>query len=443
MAIKDFFKRAKNNGKKPGGINFSTRFQQLFLQRIGIVNSYDNDVRTYIEQGYQQNPIVESITNMVAQHVARAKWCVKDFNGDEIEVPLLNKPSKDHNVLMIDPNNLQSWHDLQEAATVHYLLEGNMFITGERGTGINSDKFNTLYHLPSEDIQIIADPGFRSIEGYKVDFAWSTESAIPATDVMHLRTPNPDFDESDNWLFGQSIFRAARRSIQAYNESLETGVWYLQNKGAQKLLYTAKDDNGELSPEAQDALKNKLRGQTQGPKNSATIPIIDYPMGVLDISTNPKEALVLEQRHQAALEICNVMNFPGQLIGLDTATYQNAKEAKKALFENCVIPILEKLKHGYNRWLAPKYGDVYLEYKLDHIDALQEDRLMRGKAVKEYAGMVTINEARQMAGLTPIDKLGDSLGDDMYVGFTQAVVNDTEEISPINGGDKEKEDGGD
>ena len=115
--------------------------------------------------------------------------------------------------------------------------------------------------------------------------------------------------------------------------------------------------------------------------------------------------------------------FHLQLIpGLSDTTYQNAKEAKKSLWENIILPELHELKEGLNRWLAPQFGDnVMLDYKLDHIDALQEDRLMRGKAIREFAGMVTINEAREMAGLKPA-KTG---GDDMFVNFTQAVDKDT------------------
>ena len=426
MKIGNFeIKRAK---PKSGGIQFPKRYQQMFLSRVGI-NVYDDDSRTYIEKGYQQNPIVYSIVNMVAKNAGRVKWCIKNkATGMEVSVPLLEE-------LMKGPNPLQSWTDLTQDALTHKLLEGNTFITGEFGSGVNAGKFNSLYVLPTEEIQIIADASGRGLTGYRVDRSWAESDIIPATDVLHIKNPNPDFDEIDNWLYGQSNFRAASQSIQTYNESLETGVWFLQNKGVQKAVFT-KDPEVELGPEGADALKDKLRAQGQGPKNSANIPIIDEELGVIDLSSDPAQALVLEQRAQAAMEICNVTNFPPALIGLNDATYQNAKEAKKALWENIILPELHELKEGYNRWLTPQFGDnIYLDFKVDHIDALQEDNLMRGKAIKEFAGMVTINEARQMAGLMPIQTLGDFNGDDMYLGFTQAVVQDQEEISDANNND--------
>lgn len=152
------------------------------------------------------------------------------------------------------------------------------------------------------------------------------------------------------------------------------------------------------------------------------------------MSSNAKEALVLEQRHQAALEICNVLSFPAQLIGLKDSTYQNGKEAKKALWEKCVIPVLDKLKDGYNRWLAPQFGEVTLDYDLEHIDAIQEDRLMRGKAIKEFAGAITINQALTMAGMDPYEWMApptnmEEFREQMFVAFTQGVANNNDSSS--------------
>ena len=168
-------------------------------------------------------------------------------------------------------------------------------------------------------------------------------------------------------------------------------------------------------------------------KNSANIPIIDGKLDVLDISASADEALVLEQREFAAREICNVLNFPIQLIGIDSATYQNAKEAKKALWENVIIPILCEVRAGLNRWLVPYFGkDIYLDFDISGIDALQEDKLLRFKAIKESAGMITINEARIAAGLKPYEWMKepttmDEFNEQVYAGFTQAVVGEVEE----------------
>ena len=311
--------------------------------------------------------------------------------------------------------------DFVQDSLTFKMLTGNSFITFEYGESTGLPTY--IYSLPpSEHIQINIRDDARGISSYDIDFAWTSAGSVPANEVVHLKNVQPDFDEADSNLFGQSPFRAARRSIQAYNESLDTGVWFLSNKGAQKMIVNDSDD--ELSPEAADSLKAKFRAQSQGPQNAGNIPIIDGNLKAIDISSNAGEALVLEQRKQAALEIANVTNFPPSLLGLSDSTYQNAKEAKKAMWENVIMPELIEMREGLNKKVIPLFGDdLYLDFEVDHIDALQEDKLMRGKALQAYAGVITNNEYREMAGI-PLTK--EAWGNDQYVGFVQSVA-DTKE----------------
>jgi HK97 family phage portal protein len=408
---------------KKGALEFADRQSRLFLERIGSVNSYDADLSTYVEKGYQKNPVVFSIVNMIAKNVAKAKWCVYNAKGERVNIPLLNQ-------LMYRPNPLQKWSDLTEAATTHYLLEGNSFITGEYGSGINASKYNTMYMLPTSKLQVVSGNG-RNISGFLMDTDTSAQE-IPASDVLWMRSANPDYNQTDNWLFGQSPFRAALESIQIYNDAKASLLWFQQNKGAQKILIN-KDNEVEFSPEALDQLKNKLRKQAQGNNNTGNIPIIDANLDTIDVSSGLEALMLFEQLEQSAQDICNVLNFPSQLIGLKDSTYQNGKEARLALWENCVTPMLDELKNGFNSWLAPQFGDVWIDYDLQHIDAIQEGKLLRFQAIAQSAGMVTINEARSMADLPTINKIGEFTGEDMYLGFTQAVVRDNEEISDANG----------
>ena len=411
--------------KTKGNQQFGKRFSDLFLSRVGGIQTYNDRSRVYVEKGYQDNPVVHAITSITAKHGSKAPWVIKSKATNEvIDHTLLN-------ALMEKPNADTSWGDFIQNLITQYVLTGNGFATCDKGSGLNKGKPSAVFIIPSEETQIIIGENQRSIAGYRVDFL-SQDTDVPATEVLHIKTPNPDYDETGNWLYGQSPFRAARVSIQTYNTSVETGLWFLDNKGSQKILFNDNEEE-ELSPEAVDQLKQKLRLQAQGAKNSANIPIIDGRLGVLDISASADEALVLEQREQAAREICNVLNFPVMLVGIDSATYQNAKEAKKALWENVIIPILCEVRSGLNRWLTPYFGnDIYLDFDLSDIDALQEDKLMRFKAIKESAGMITINEARIAAGIKPFEWMKkpttmEEFNEQVYAGFTQAVVGEVEE----------------
>ena len=405
MNIRNLFK-TKSNQK------FGKRFSNLFLSKLGGIQTYEDGNRLYIKKGYQNNPIVYAITSITAKHGSKAPWVIKSKATDDIV----------KNTLLDE--QLRSISDFIQDLITQYLLTGNGFATFDKSAedGVTPGKPSNLFILPTEETQIIIGENGRSIAGYRVDFL-SNDEEVTASDVLHIKTPNPDFDEDGDWLYGQSPFKPARIPIQTYNTSMDTGLFFLENKGSQKILFNENEEE-ELSPEAVDHLKQKLRLQAQGAKNAANIPIIDGKLGVIDISAKAKEVLVLEQRMQAAKEICNVINFPVQLIGIDSSTYQNAKESKKALWENVIIPILCEVRTGLNKWLAPLFGkNIYIDFDLTHIDALQEDKLMRGKAIREFAGLVTINEARVMAGLKPMEEGGEEI----FVNFTQSVDKGTED----------------
>lgn len=70
------------------------------------------------------------------------------------------------------------------------------------------------------------------------------------------------------------------------------------------------------------------------------------------------------------------------------------KEAKKALYQNAVIPELVKLRDELNRWLVPMYGDnLYLDFDFTSIPELQEEN---DKVVQQLssAWWITPNEKR-------------------------------------------------
>ena len=373
-----------------------------------------------MEKGYQDNPIVHAITSITSKHGSKAPWVIKSKRTGEVV------PNNLLRALMERTNTDAVWSDFIQDIITQYVLTGNGFATMEHGTGMNEGKPHAIFMIPSAETQILISNNQRAIRAYRVDFL-AGENEIPASDVLHIKTPNPDYDEAGNFLFGQSPFRAARTSIQTYNKSMETGCGILQNVGSDKMVINKTDE--PLGPEGVDKLKQQWRNKGQGPNNRGNLTYADSELGVIDLSIDASNALLLEQRHQAAREICNVLNFPIQLIGVDASTYQNAKEAKKALWENVIIPILCEVRSGLNRWLTPFFGDnIYLDFDLSNIDALQEDKLMRGKAIREFAGLVTINEARKMAGLKPMTEGGEEI----FVNFTQSVDKGTE--------DKPKED---
>ena len=422
MKNKNLFQRVGAAITNKSNQTFGRRLQQIFFNRAGQIQTYNDNRGLYIRRGYEDNPVVKSITRRIAIHGGNIPWVIKSkTTGEKVKAPLLQ-------ALLDSPNVNTSWGDFMQDLITQYVLTGNGFASYEKGTNLNEGKPRGLFILPSEQTQIYLTNDLKGIQDYRVDTAAAEGTAITASDVLHLKTPNPNFNNPEEYWYGQSPFKAARLSIQTYNKSMEAGYWFLDNKGMQKMIINKGED--ELSVEGRDALMQSIRGTGKGVVNNGNSPFVDGDLDVIDLSVSAEEALVLEQRDQAAKEICMVINFPVKLLDVDNATYQNGKEAKKALWESVIIPVLNEMKLGLNRWLTPHFGkDLMLDFDLSNIDALQEDKLMRFKAIKESAGMITINEARIAAGIKPYEWMTtptnmDEFNEQVYVGFTQSVIED-------------------
>jgi hypothetical protein len=105
------------------------------------------------------------------------------------------------------------------------------------------------------------------------------------------------------------------------------------------------------------------------------------------------------------------------------------KEAKKALYQNAVIPELIKIKEELNRWLAPMYGNkLCIEFDFTVIPELQEEA---DKVVDQLskAWWITPNEKREVMNYG-VDEDDETLND-YFIPANLIPVNPEQMDAPI------------
>jgi len=111
----------------------------------------------------------------------------------------------------------------------------------------------------------------------------------------------------------------------------------------------------------------------------------------------------LESRNAASRDVAQAFGVPPQLLGIPgDNTYSNYQEARLALWEDTVVPLLRHLRDEFNGWLAPMFGDdLRLDIDLDEVPALA---LRREKIWRrlQAADFLTVNEKRAAAGFGPL-----------------------------------------
>jgi hypothetical protein len=126
-----------------------------------------------------------------------------------------------------------------------------------------------------------------------------------------------------------------------------------------------------------------------------------------EMGLSPKDMDFIQLKNMSAKDIALVYGVPSQLIGIpDAQTYSNFSEAKLALYNETIIPLLDRFQSDLNEWLSPMFGeDLELRYDIDSIPAMAEQRRRVFESVTQGVqnGILTRNEAREQLGYETID----------------------------------------
>jgi HK97 family phage portal protein len=411
------------------------QYNKLLYTWLGtsVIMQDDND-ETYIREGYQRNATIYSIINLITKAATTVPFQIYQVKSDSkmkqyksmtsghldgsaiYRANLLRKSAME---LVTDseleqvlkrPNPEQSFSTWLQEVIAFGKLTGNRYIYGiSPETGPNQGKFKQLYVMPSQLVEIVSGGLMDPVQAYKI--IYNSEYFIAPENMCHIKDFNPDYNSAGSNLYGQSPLRAGLRVMMSNNEAVTTGLKYLQNQTSRGML-VSKD--GTINETQAQALKDKFRKTYQGAGNAGDIIITPKDLSWVNFGLTASDLSLIEQYNGTVKDLCNIYNIPVQLLNnTDASTYNNQKEAKKALYQNAVIPELIKIRDELNRWLVPQYGaDLYFDFDFTAISELQEevDKLVTQMAA---AWWITPNEKREAMNYGKDDQ--NPFMDDYYI----------------------------
>jgi HK97 family phage portal protein len=376
---------------------FMSLFQKQSQGRIALswdklgqpVNTPANYL-AFSKEGYNKNAIVYRCINMIATNAAGIEWEV--YKG---KTELENHPLK---TLLSRPNPMQGQSSFFENLVGYFKISGNFYV---EAVSANPNKPpNELWTLRPDLMKIVPNAlGYAGKYVFKTgaqEKVWEVDPVTMQANILHGKTFNP----IDIW-YGMSPLEAAMMGVDQYNQSNRWNLSLLQNMAAPSgILKVATNDvnpTGSLSNEQFQRLRNEFENSYSGSRNSGKPLILEGGVDWQSISLSPKEMDWINSREVTALDIMNVYGVPAQLLGYGESTYSNYGEAREALYEETILPLMDFLKTELNNWLAPRYGDVVLDYDKDDIEVLVNKRERKYTTINNV-NFLTINEKRQAVG---------------------------------------------
>ena len=418
--LSNIFKRNTNNTNK---------FNEAFFKFIGSGgSSYDLQAETYIEKGFNINPIVYSVISQMATKTSSVPYTIKEVENKRQKQKLSNllKATKhsltpqqevkrlmletkaykesDYNMPLDVPNPLQTWNEFLELYKTLIKLTGNVYIYKLMPKeGMNAGTPIALYLLPSHLMEIILkkDANLMSVEspvfGYKL-IEGNIGMTFNADEITHIKYPNPNFDLNGSHLYGFSPIRAVLKNIETSNLALDLNIKTMKNGGAFGLIHSKGQT--PLTYEQATGLKDRLKEMDADPDRLGKIAGVSAEIGFTRLSLTTDELKLFEYLNFDQKQICNALGWSDKLLNNDSgAKYDNVKQFRKQVVIDNIIPDLELLAVAFNDDILPlfkNYKGTCLYFEYSELPEMQEDMAEMVSWVKPSieTGIISRNEGR-------------------------------------------------
>ena len=403
-------------------------FNKAFYQLLGGgYTKYDSNNKTYLEKGYNTNPDVYAIINKQTVKTVSVPYYIKQIEDkksysklNQLElatkgnlnlsqfiqkVKLQSKAysEEEMNFPLEQPNPNQTWADIFGLYKTYMKITGNCYIyLMSPEDGINAGVPIQVYILPAHLIEIVLkkDASMLTVESpidHYVLIEGNKYVDFDEKDVIHIKYSNPNFDMQGSHLYGMSPLRSALRNINSQNSAIDNNIKMLQSSGAFGFVY---GKGTPWTPEQAQSMKERLQEMDKSPERLGKIAGASGEVGFQRISLTTDELKPFDFLNWDRKTICNVLNFPDELLNSDgkaSLGSTDTNEARKQLITDDIQPDLVLLQNALNKEFIPRfkgYENAVIEWDVTELPEMQTDMKMQAEALNLIP--LTPNEKRMV-----------------------------------------------
>jgi len=411
--------------------------QAFFWGSLGsqVIND-DKDLKRYIDYSYNINPDVYSVVNQIANKFTSIPYVIRPIKDKEANKKLqrLNTATKynytiaqevkaydlkekafgvDEGLLPMPldkPNPQQSWTEFFTLSETFLNTTGNIYwYMVKPREGMNKGVPNSIYVLPSHLIEIVLkdNADFLTLES-PIDHFSLIEGVqytdFKAEDVIHIKYPNPNYNQDGSHLYGQSPLRAGYKNIEMTNKGLDLSANTLKNGGAFGFIH-AKDSQTPLSNEQATGVKSRLKEMNNNPEDLGRIGAISQSIGFTRISLTTDELKPFEYFKYNLKQVCNVLGWDDKLLNSDDgAKYDNMTIAEKRVVTGKIVPDIKLYEQALNHFFIPLfkgYENTKIDFLVKELPEMQQDMKTLVEWIEKVVnmGLITRNKALKIMGM--------------------------------------------
>ncbi len=346
---------------------------------------------------YSKNPIVYRCVKLIAESASHIPLLVFKKNRHT----KVRDNTHICNTLFRRPNPQQGGTEFFSSAITNKLLFGECYLMLAKADMFGTAPQLEMYLLENSRLSLIIENNV--LHSYSYDsprgkILYSVDQLSRQSKILQLKNYNP-FNQSR----GMSCLNPASNSIALNRMASEWNYSLLKNGARPSGAIILKDGNRYLSSEQFERLKEEIQEKYSSSVNAGRPMLLEGGLDWKEMSMSPKDMDFSESKDSSSREIALACGVPPQLLGIKgDNTYSNMQEARLALWEETIIPLLDKIADSLSNWLSYWLKeDLIIEFNRDEISALTERRENLWSKISNVDFM-TVNEKREFMGLPPL-----------------------------------------
>ena len=343
--------------------------------------------------------VVDFLSNSIAQLplkvYVRSDETDRQRDRDSVAAKLLWRPNED-----------QTGYEFIRALALEYFVFGAVYVWVLPDS--DSESGYQIRIIPSEWVKSTEKANAYAPETIVVTTGNGSSFEIPRTEFVQFKTYSPG--NPGGYI---SPISGLRQTLQ---EQIEAGNFRKQLWHSSGRLNAQITRPANVQPWDDEARKRFATAFSEawgaGGSKAGSIPVLEDGMEIKPFNTSFKEAQWTESVKLSREAVAAAYGVNPSLIWhSDTQTYASSKDNARALYAECLGPVLQMIQQRINSFLLPMIGaDANLYVEFDLTEKLKGSFEERASILQASVGgpWLTRNEARADNNLPPIEG-GDEL----------------------------------